>query len=198
MNASATALPAITDRASPAARPVSVRASPRSTETRSAWSSRASSSTARFRSAVRSQVKSRTRSRARSPSERRSSPSSTIWRVFSTSSSGVRARRPVSPSTIDSGSPPTAMATLGVPHAAASITVRHQPSAEEAVMFTHARWNSSSFFSSLTWPCMSTREPSPRSAISCSSASRWSPSPAISSVASGICSSTSSSSSIRL
>ena len=34
-------------------------------------------------------------------------------------------------------------AALGVPHVAASITVRHQPSAEEAVRFTHARAYSS-------------------------------------------------------
>ncbi len=46
---------------------------------------------------------------------------------------------PVSESTIDSPSPPTRRAALGVPQAAASITVRHQPSADEAVSETQAR-----------------------------------------------------------
>jgi hypothetical protein len=54
------------------------------------------------------------------------------------SSSGVSASRPVSPSTIDSRSPPTARAALGVAQAAASITVRHHPSADEAVSESHA------------------------------------------------------------
>ena len=102
------------------------------------------------------------------------------------------------PSSIDSGSPPTASAALGVRYIAASITVRHQPSAEEAVRLTQARESSAAFSSSLTCPCSTTRSPSPRAAISASSAARWSPSPAMSSTASGIASSTSSSSSTRL
>ena len=55
------------------------------------------------------------------------------------SSSGVSQSTPVCPSTIDSGSPPTRSAALGVPRSAASMTVRHQPSAEEAVSETQAR-----------------------------------------------------------
>ena len=82
----------------------------------------------------------------------RRSPSVTSSRTRSVSSAGSSASAPVSPSTIDSGSPPTRSAALGVAHAAASMTVRHQPSADDAVSDTHADAYSSRLRSSDTNP----------------------------------------------
>jgi hypothetical protein len=50
----------------------------------------------------------------------------------------VSTSTPVWPSTIASARPPTRIAAVGFAHAAASMTVRHQPSADEAVSASHA------------------------------------------------------------
>ena len=74
----------------------------------------------------------------------------TSSRTRSASSAVSAARKPVSPSTIDSARPPTASAALGVRHSAASITVSDQPSDCEAVRLTQARPYSSALRSSST------------------------------------------------
>ena len=86
-----------------------------------------------------SQVSFRARASAASPSRSRSAGSATSRRTFAVSSGTSSASSPVSPFTIDSGNPPTRSAALGVPQAAASVTVRHQPSALDAVSVTQAR-----------------------------------------------------------
>ncbi len=114
------------------------------------------------------------------PLARRARPSARAARRRSTSrrvcsAAAPRRRRPAGrsrSSSIDSGRPPTRSATLGVSHAAASITVRHQPSADEAVRLHPRRAGAARpCVSSLTWPCIRTRSASPRAAISASSSS---------------------------
>ena len=95
--------------------------------------------------------------RAAWPSAARCSGRSTSSRTAATSSAGSSASTPVCPSTIASPRPPTRIAAVGVPQAAASNTVRHQPSADEAVSATHARASSRAFSSSSTWPWKVTR-----------------------------------------
>ena len=123
-----------------AAMPTAFSVSDRDSTVRSFTGSRerAPSSTSSVSRAVRSHVNDAARSRAAAPSRSRSPGSSTTRCTAATSPASSSASSPVSPSTIDSASPPTRSATLGVPHVAASITVRHQPSAELAVRFTHA------------------------------------------------------------
>ena len=90
--------------------------------------------------AERSQVKRRARSSAAAPiALAQRLVVRPARRTASASSPASSASRPVRPWSIASGRPPTASAALGVRHAPASITVRPQPSAEDAVTFTHAR-----------------------------------------------------------
>ena len=182
--------------ASPAALPDSER--PSAVRRRGRSAAMAVSITASVPEAVESQVKARARARAASPMAARSSWSLTSSRTPATSSAGSSASSPVCRSTIASPSPPTRIAAVGVAHAPASSTVRHQPSADEAVSATQARASSRAFSSSSTWPWKVTRSRSPRSSTAASSARRWSPSPAMSRCASGIASSTSNRSSMRL
>ena len=99
---------------------------------------------------MRSQVNVAARSRAAAPIRARSSESSTSRCTAAVRPGPSSASSPVSPSAIDSGSPPTRSAALGVPHVAASITVRHQPSAEDAVTLTQAEAYSDAFVASST------------------------------------------------
>ena len=170
MKISASTLLAIVAAAMPAAFSVSERAATSRRRTRGLAA--ASSSSPSVSRAVRSQVNPAARSRAAAPIRSRSASSSTSRRTAAVSPGASSASNPVDPSTIDSGSPPTRSAALGVPQVAASITVRHQPSAEDAVRFTHARAYSAAFSASDTCPCRTTRSPSPRSAIAASSAGR--------------------------
>ena len=132
----ASALLAIVAAAIPTAFSVSLRARVARSEVRG--SSDAFVSRSSVSRAVRSHVKVAARVFAAAPIDSRNASSATSRWIAAVRPGPSSASRPVTPSSIDSGSPPTRSATLGVATVAASMTVRHQPSAEDAVTFSHA------------------------------------------------------------
>ncbi len=97
------------------------------------WTASDCSMTSSIPLAVVSHVKLSARASAASLYASRRGRSASRSRTPSTSSSGSSASRPVWSWTMTSERPPTRSAAVGVRHAPASTTLRHQPSADEAV-----------------------------------------------------------------
>src|SRR5262245_55660925 len=161
---------------------------------------RVSSRMAETRAAALSQSNSDAMRSAAAPSRARNagSPSTRARACARAATSPGGTRSPVSPSRTASRSPGASVVTAGVPHAAASSTVRPHPSFSEAEAITCEVWRRRTFSSSLTKPRSSTRSPMPRAMTRARTASVPVPVPATTRRTPGSSAMASTSSSIRL